>query len=209
MSSPFHQQATGAMTYPAPWTLNRLLFKTPLIWWRMGLGPALGRWMLVLTTWGRRSRLPRHSMLSYTPYGGRVYLISGWGSRADWYQNITADPHVTVQAGRGAYNALARRVTDVEEHAAVMGLLLQTGGDTHFRPWLKSLDIAYDLDDLTAKRDRVYLVALDPTGEPGPPPMPADLTWVWGVIVGSFAAGWWLGRSSGHSRRKANHEASP
>jgi deazaflavin-dependent oxidoreductase (nitroreductase family) len=186
----------GAMTYPAPWTLNRLFFKTPLIWWRMGLGPALGSWMLVLTTWGRRSRLPRHTMLSYTPCNGRVYLISGWGSRADWHQNITADPHVTVQRGRGAHSALARRVTGMEEYAAVMGLLLQTGGDTHFRPWLKSLDIAYDLDDLIAKRDRVYMVALDPTGESGPPPMPADLTWVWGVIAGSFAVRWWLGRSS-------------
>ncbi len=197
------------MTYPAPWTLNRSLFKTPLIWWRMGLGPALGRWMLVLTTWGRRSRLPRHSMLSYTPYGGRVYLISGWGGRSDWYQNITADPHVTVQLGRGAYSALARRVTDVEEYAAVMGLLLQTGGDTHFRPWLKSLDIAYDRDDLIAKRDRVHVVALDPTGGPGPPPMPADLRWVWGVIVGLLAVGWWLGRSLRPGRREANHETFP
>jgi len=29
MSSSFHQQATGTMTHPAPWPLNRLLFKSP------------------------------------------------------------------------------------------------------------------------------------------------------------------------------------
>lgn len=38
MTSDFQQKANGAMTYPAKGTLNRLLFKSPLICWRMGLG---------------------------------------------------------------------------------------------------------------------------------------------------------------------------
>jgi hypothetical protein len=74
--------------------------------------------------------------------------------------------------------------------------VLETGGDSHFIPWLESLDIAYDLDDLVAKRDRVYMVALDATDEPGPPPMPVDLKWVWGVMLASFVAGWLMGRFS-------------
>ena len=64
-----------------------------------------------------------------------------------------------------------------------MQVMLQTGGDSHFKPWLKSLDIAYDLDDLIAKRDRVYLVVLDPTDQIGPPPMASDLIWLWAVIL--------------------------
>jgi deazaflavin-dependent oxidoreductase (nitroreductase family) len=188
------------MTYPAKRTLNRLLFKTPLIWWRMGLGPILGQVMLVLTTWGRKSKLPRHTMLSYTLYNGRAYLLSGWGDHTDWYRNVLDNSHVTVQRGAHPYSALARRVTEVEEYAAVARILFQTGGDSHFRPWLQSLAIDYDPNDLIAKRDRVYMVALDPTDEPGPPPMPSDLTWVWGVIASSFAAGWLVGRW-GRSRR--------
>ncbi len=194
MSSSFPQHATGPMTYPAKGTLNRLLFKTPLLWWRAGLGPVLGRFMLAFTTWGRRSKLPRHTMASYSFENGRYYLLSGWGERTDWVRNMLADPHVTVQDGKRTVNTLARRVTGVDEYAPIMADILRTGGDTHFRPWLKSLDIAYDLDDLIAKRDRVYLIALDPADEPGPPPMEADLVWVWAAMGAAFAMGWVLGR---------------
>ncbi|MCL5097366.1 MAG: nitroreductase family deazaflavin-dependent oxidoreductase [Candidatus Omnitrophica bacterium] len=183
MPSPFQQNAAGPMTYPAQWTLNRLLFKSPVIWWRMGLGPLLWRRMLLLTTWGRKSRLPRHTMLSYTLHEGKAFLISGWGARTDWYQNIAADPQTAVQLGRNPYSAIARRVVNVEEFATVMRILLRTGGDSHFRPWLKSLDIEYDLDDLVAKRDRIYLIALDPNDQQGPPAMVSDLTWLWAVIL--------------------------
>ena len=110
MPSSFRQDATGSMTYPARWTLNRFLFKSPVIWWRMGLGPLLRRWMLLLTTWGRRSRLPRHTLLSYTLHAGKAYVISGWGDRTDWYQNLSADPQVTVQFGSSPFAAIARRV---------------------------------------------------------------------------------------------------
>ncbi|MBI5932595.1 MAG: nitroreductase family deazaflavin-dependent oxidoreductase [Chloroflexi bacterium] len=161
MQPSFKQDTTGPMAYPARGTLNRFLFKSFVIWWRMGLGPLLRRWMLLLTTWGRKSRLPRHTMLSYTLYTGKAYLISGWGKRTDWYQNITANPHVTAQMGTSPYYAMARRVIDVEEYSEVMQIMLQTGGDSHFKPWLKSLGVAYDLNDLVVKRDRVYLVALD------------------------------------------------
>ncbi len=194
MSETYEQNATGAMTYPAQGTLNRVLFKTPLIWWRMGLGTLVGRSMLVLTTWGRRSKTPRHTMLSSVAHGGQMYVVSGWGECSDWYRNTLADPRVTVQTAERTYGARARRVSDVEEFTAVERIVFQTGGDTHFRPWLASLGIAYDLDDLIAKRDRVHLVALDPSDEPGPPPLPIDLTWVWPAILASFAAGWVLGR---------------
>lgn len=194
MPSSFQQDAAGPMTYPARWTLNRLLFKSPVIWWRMGLAPLLWRWMLLLTTWGRKSRLPRYTMLSYTLHAGKAYIISGWGQRTDWYQNTSADPHVTVQLGRSPYSAIARRVVDVEEYATVVQIMLRTGGDSHFKPWLKSLDIAYDLNELVAKRDRVHLVALDPTDQVGPPPIASDLIWVWASILAGVVVVWLLAR---------------
>ncbi len=210
--APFEQRATGLMTYPAKGTLNRMLFKTPLIWWRMGLGSLLGPSMLILTTWGRRTHLPRHTMLSYTPMKERIYVGAGWGLRCDWYRNLLADAHVTVQIwaekvtglrGEVVLPALARRITDEKEFRAVSQRLFETGGDSHFRPWLDSFGIAYDHEDMLAKRERVHQVALDlqpiePDNEPMaaiyPYPMSTDLKWVWAVMVGSFGLGWLLGR---------------
>ena len=189
MPASFRQDASGPMTYPARWSLNRLLFKSPVIWWRMGLRPVLWRKMILVTTWGRKSRLPRHTMLSYTLHAGKAYLISGWGARTDWYQNTEVDPHTTAQLGGSPYAAIARRVEEAEEFATAMQIMLRSGGDSHFRPWLKSLDIEYDLDDLLAKRERVFWVALDPTDQAGPPPLRSDLTWVWAVILFALVIG--------------------
>ena len=212
-TAPIQQQASGAMTYPAPGTLNRLLFKTPLLWWRAGLGGMLGRSMIVLTTWGRKSHRPRHTMLSYTPMMDCIYVGAGWGPRCDWYRNLTADPHVTVQLwntaatryhGELVVPALARRVTDEEEFRHISARLFETGGDSHFKPWLASLGIAESHEDMVAKRERVHQVALDllpvdlregrRLDAAFPPPMPADLKWVWGVMSAAVATGWLLSR---------------
>jgi deazaflavin-dependent oxidoreductase (nitroreductase family) len=171
------------MTYPGRWTLNRVLFKTPVLWWRMGLRPFLWRRMILLATWGRKTRRPRYTMLSYTLHAGKAYLISGWGAKTDWYRNLNADPHVTAQLGGPPFATLARRVEDVEEYTTVMRVMLCGGGDSHFRPWMKSLDIDYNLEDLIAKRDRVYLVALDLSENAGPPALRADLSWMLVVLL--------------------------
>ena len=212
MTGQYHQQATGAMAYPTSGTLNRVLFKTPLIWWRMGLGPLMGRGafiypMLLLTTWGRKSCLPRHTLLSATALNGTMYVGAGWGERADWVRNLQADPHVTVQLGYmrsnppygPVYYALARRVTDLDEFTSLANHLLETGGDSHMLPYLQSLGIEFNLDDLIAKRQRLYQFALEPTDQPGPPPMEVDLKWVWAAMSASFALGWltgWLVKKS-------------
>ncbi len=192
MPESFEQDASGAMTYPAVGTLNRLLFKAPLVLWRMGLGRLLGRQLLVLGTWGRKSGLPRHSMLTYTARNDAHYVISGWNERADWYRNILHNPRVTVQSAGAPFPAAARRVTDFAEFKGVMRLIFRTGGDTHFEPWLASLGLAHDLQDVLDKRARVYLVALEPGEGPAPPPLTADLIWVWPLLLAAGGLGWYV-----------------
>ena len=185
----FLQEMTGAMTYPRPGTANRSIFKTPILLWRMGLGRFLGKHMLVLTTWGRKSGLPRHTMLSYYEMNGSLFVLSGWGSKADWYRNILANQAVTVQTDKDSASGLARRVEQIEEYRPVMQALLDGAGDSHFEPWLSSLDIDQNIEDLVAKRERVYLVALEPGQGSGPDPLAADLKWFWGVLL-VILAGW-------------------
>ena len=195
MSTKLQQQASGLMAYPARGTLNRLFFKTPLILWRMGLGPILGQTMLVLTTWGRKSRQPRHTVLSYTIQNGKAYLTPGWPERSDWFINLQADPQVTVQLGEGSYSATARKVTDKAEFGAVAVELLKLA-DPFLKPWLDSLGIETTQEDLVAKRERVTMLALDWSNEDGPAPLQADLIWLWPVIGISYVVGWLMGRLS-------------
>ena len=181
-------EPTAAMTYPARGTFNRILFKLPLILWRLGFGAYLsspargGSKMLVLTTKGRKSGLPRHTMLSYIQSGEKEYVASGWATRSDWTKNIQTDPLVTVQVRGRIYSGLARRIIDLEEFTEVAKSLLDSGGDSHLEAWLAMLGTKNDLNHLVTKRDRVYFYGFDPTDVQGPIPLQADLLWIWAVI---------------------------
>lgn len=177
------------LPYPARGTLDRLIYKLPLVLWRMGLGtyfshPARGgSRTLVLTTRGRKSGLPRHTMVSAVGIEGKDYILSGWGPRSQWVKNISQDPLVTVQVFRRTYQALIRRVTEAEEYSRVVAQMFETGGDSHFKSWLASLGIDYSPEDMLAKQSRVYLFGFDPIDQEGPAPLKADLAWVFPTLL--------------------------
>ena len=184
----------GSLPYPKKGSLNRFIYKLPLLLWRLGFGPFLshptrgGRKMLVVTTLGRKSQQPRHTMLSNIVFKNKDYVISGWWLRADWVKNFHKDPLVTIQSGEKIYSALARRIENLEELRGVSQALFNSGGDSHFHQWLTDLGIEQNLDDLLEKRNRVFFVGFDPVIKEGPPPLLADLIWVWAVFI-SFLLG--------------------
>lgn len=188
------QDPSGMMAYPQKGTFNRVMYKLPLILWRMGLGSYLsdesrgGSKMLVLTTWGRKSQLPRHTMLSYVSVGDNIFVCSGWGVRSDWMKNIFANPQVTLQIGKRTRTAKAQRVVTDEEFQQIVDEMFETGGDTHFESWLASYGIKADPEEMMEKRDRLCLIAFDWTDVPGPHAMRVDLKWVWAVLAAILVA---------------------
>ena len=78
-------------------------------------GSPVAGWFLVLTTTGRRSGLPRRTPLNYAILDGRVYLLSGFGRRADWYRNLTADHRVTLALPGRVVEGSAEPVVDPAE----------------------------------------------------------------------------------------------
>ena len=69
-----------------------------------GVGP--GRWgnqpLLLLTTTGARSGLPRTTPLLYSTDGDRFVVIASKGgepTHPDWYYNLLAHPEATVEVG--------------------------------------------------------------------------------------------------------------
>jgi len=180
---------SGSLAYPDEGTLSRVIYKLPLFLWRLGFGPFLshpsrgGRKMMVVTTLGRKSGLPRHTMVSGIDYNQRNYAVSGWWLRSDWVKNFHENPLVTVQAGMRIYAAHARRVEELDEFRGVARALLESGGDSHFEEWLEDLQIGHDVEDLVNNRERVHFVGFDPVEMEGPDPLSADLMWIWAVLI--------------------------
>ena len=66
--------------------------------------------LVLLTTTGRRSGEPRTTPMMFHRDGDRVLVIAsnvGAAAHPDWYRNLAADPHVTVEIGDESYPALA------------------------------------------------------------------------------------------------------
>ena len=77
--------------------------------------------VLLLTTTGAKSGLPRTSPMMYLEQDGKVYVFASKGgapTNPDWYHNLVAHPDVTVELGAETYSASAR-VTSGEERDTV------------------------------------------------------------------------------------------
>jgi deazaflavin-dependent oxidoreductase (nitroreductase family) len=68
--------------------------------------------MLLLTTTGRRSGLPRRTALTFQPLDGRYLVLAGMGTRSDWYRNLLAQPRVEVRIGARRFAARAEPVLE-------------------------------------------------------------------------------------------------
>jgi deazaflavin-dependent oxidoreductase (nitroreductase family) len=66
--------------------------------------------LLILTTTGAKSSLPREAPLCYVMDGDRYVLIASKGgspTHPDWYHNLVANPIVKVEVGTETFSARA------------------------------------------------------------------------------------------------------
>ena len=105
----------------------------------IGLGPLVGRMVLLLTTKGRRTGLPRVTPLQYEEIDGAFYVGSMRGTRADWFRNLVADPEVEVRVKSRRFKGKAEAITDagriadflelrLERHPRMLGVILRSEG---------------------------------------------------------------------------------
>jgi deazaflavin-dependent oxidoreductase (nitroreductase family) len=123
--------------------------------------------VLLLTTTGRKSGLPRVTPLQYEDIDGVIHVASARGVKADWIRNLQADPHVTVQIGNTSFEAIAEPILDaariadflelrLARHPKMVGALLRAEG-------LPRRHTRRDLEQFSQGK---AVVALRPT-EPG------------------------------------------
>jgi len=105
--------------------LLRLMKLPPRALYSLSLGPIIGRLVLLLTTTGRKSGLPRVTPLQYEERDGIIYVAAARGTKADWFRNIVANPNVQVQVGSRLFDGLAEPITQPDRIADFLELRLQ------------------------------------------------------------------------------------
>ncbi|HEX6479257.1 MAG TPA: nitroreductase family deazaflavin-dependent oxidoreductase [Ktedonobacteraceae bacterium] len=84
-------------------------------------GPFAASPLLLLTTTGARSGLPRTSPLRYIPDGDQLLVLaSNYGApkHPDWYHNLLVHPNVTVEVGSETYRATAATLVGIAREQA-------------------------------------------------------------------------------------------
>jgi deazaflavin-dependent oxidoreductase (nitroreductase family) len=136
---------------------TRWLVRAPVRLYRARLGFVLGSRFLMLEHAGRTSGLRRYVVLEVAdhPSPGRYVVASGFGTRAQWFRNVQANPAVRVYLrGRKPVAATARQLPP-DEAAAV----LERYAARHPRAWRKARPVFEAT--LGGAIDRLPLVALD------------------------------------------------
>jgi len=126
--------------------MSQTRINAPLIWRLMkGLNPKImrvnnsrssfKRRVLILTTNGRKSGLPRKTPLQYELENGAVYVASARGCQADWVRNILVDSNIEVELEEFHFHAQAQVITDstqiseflkmrLKRHPLMMGAMM-------------------------------------------------------------------------------------
>jgi deazaflavin-dependent oxidoreductase (nitroreductase family) len=93
-----------------PGKVLRFGLRLPIWFYRAHLGWLLGDRFLMLTHTGRKSGLARQTVIEVVQHNKNTdtyYVVSGWGEKSDWYQNICKNPSVTVQSGGRTFQTKA------------------------------------------------------------------------------------------------------
>jgi deazaflavin-dependent oxidoreductase (nitroreductase family) len=175
------------MSYPTG--LFKWLMKFPLSLYRIGLGWLLASAsIIILTTRGHRSGVPRFTALECRRHGSKFYLVAAWGERSHWYQNLRAYPLATIKHGHLTYTVSASFVEDRSESLRVVSLFRQVA--PAFYDQLLTRFSSFDRVDfhtLPAIAREVKIVRLDILNQPAVlPAISADLAWVLPTFAGVF-----------------------
>lgn len=105
-----------------PTGLTRFAARVPVHLYRLGLGPLLGRRMMLLTHTGRISGRRRQVVVEVVAHDtdNRCWTVaSGYGPQAQWYRNLRHVPGATIQTGRHRHHVSAYFLSP-DEGAEVM-----------------------------------------------------------------------------------------
>ncbi len=122
-----------------PKHILKIIHYPPQMAYKIGLGPILGKFVLLLTTIGRLSGKKRVTPLQYEEIDGKFYLGSAFGKKSDWVKNILRNPCVDVQVRFKKYSGKAIVIDDPEQiidflliryerHPRMVGKILRSEG---------------------------------------------------------------------------------
>ena len=100
-----------------PKGLLLLGFRLPVWFYRLGVGFLMGKRFVYFEHIGRKSGLLRRTVVEIIRYDEEedyYVIVSGYGEKADWYQNLMKTPEINAQVGGRRFDGVAARLPEPE-----------------------------------------------------------------------------------------------
>ena len=168
---------------PIPYPSHKIikkLYRTPILLFRLGLGKFFGKYILILSTTGRKSGKVHRTPVEYFLDEDRIFVMSGFGDTPDWYQNLQKDPHVTLNVRNDVLHMLARKPETQSEWEGVINFLKTSPVSILSNPEMVN---KLDNSDFQQELKKWPVLTFDRIDEPCPNPLEPDLTWAWPLIL--------------------------
>lgn len=150
-----------------PNAYQKFFFKIPVWVHKMGFGGwerlVGAQWMLIAAT-GCKSGKRRETMVDVMDYDaatGTYYIEAAYGSRADWYRNIQANPRFEAKVGRRKFHATASPLAN--EDAGEMMVRFYRAKPTYTRTVMALVGMKFEgEEELRALGSKLTLLAVHP-----------------------------------------------
>ncbi len=103
-----------ALVARPPRGVLRFFFRLPIFLYRWHLGWLLGDRFVMIDHVGRKTGQTHQTVVEVVDHDrsdDSYYVASGWGYRANWYQNLTAHPETTIYVGSRTLAVRAETLT--------------------------------------------------------------------------------------------------
>jgi deazaflavin-dependent oxidoreductase (nitroreductase family) len=162
--------------------LEKLYIKTPIYTWRLGLGPIVGRYIMIITQVDHKSGNPYKTSMEYFQINGMKYIANNIGIQSKLYRNILADPRVTIQSSDGTEQMVAVPVIQDDELINVIESLLNKN-PSFINRYLSELGVKAERKDILKHKEELIFLRFDPTSDPTPRGLEVDLAWIWPLLL--------------------------
>jgi deazaflavin-dependent oxidoreductase (nitroreductase family) len=162
--------------------LDKLYALAPEYAWRLGLGPVLGRYIMLITQINHKTGNPCKTSMEFFEVNGIKYIANVFGIQSKWYRNILANPRVTIQTADGTEQMVAVPVTADDEFITIIEWLLHRN-PKFANQYIGNLEPQTNRKGFLKYKEELTFLRFDPTSEPTPRGLDVDLAWIWPILL--------------------------
>ncbi len=156
------------MQFPSPPRgIKAIPWRLPILLYRFGFGWLLGGRFLLLQHQGRKSGKTRFAVLEIIhslPEEGCYFVVSGFGTRSDWYQNILQHNKVEIQVGRKRFSAEAAQLDPSEGAQILLTYAQRNPGSLQALSKLMGYDIEFSQEGILKFGHNIPVIRFTITG---------------------------------------------